>query len=89
MNGPWDADATSTNASARPLSLGEGTAAIAIAPEVDNAKYDCSIVAGSGDALAAVVHDASRWSRNDATPFDLKVPCGFYVCTPPRHRLRS
>jgi hypothetical protein len=77
MNGPWDADATSTNTSARPLSLGEGTAAISIAPEVDNARYDCSIVAGSGGALAAVVHDAARWSRSDTTPFDLSVRCGF------------
>lgn len=77
MNGPWDADASSTNASARPLSLGDGTAAISIAPEVDNARYDCSVVAGSGDGLAVVLHDAARWTRSDATPFDLSVRCGF------------
>src|SRR5262245_26905722 len=44
MNGPWDDDAASTNASARPASLIEGVAALAIDPEVDNARYDCSLV---------------------------------------------
>jgi hypothetical protein len=77
MNGPWDADATSANASARPASLTDGVNAVAIDPEVDNARYDCSLVSGSRAALAAALHDGTRWSRDDVNPFDLTATCGF------------
>ncbi|MBM4268062.1 MAG: hypothetical protein FJ144_15860, partial [Deltaproteobacteria bacterium] len=77
MNGPWDADATSTNTSSLPAALVEGRDAIAISPEVDNAKYDCSVTSGSPDALRAAAHEGARWIRSDATPFDLTVHCGF------------
>ena len=73
MNGPWDADATSANASARPASLGDGVDAIAIAPEVDNARYDCSFSTGDRATLCrgrerSEPLDAER--RNPVRPVD-------------------
>lgn len=77
MNGGWDADATSTNTSALPASLVDGVHAVAIAPEQNNARYDCSVVSAEPGVLAAVIHDASAWLVDDATPFDLSSACGF------------
>ena len=79
MNGDWDADATSTNTSPRPLVLADGLDALALVPEVNNARYDCSLTTDSAEVLGAAAHDSSRWVVDDAAPFDLAAACGF-VC---------
>lgn len=79
MNGAWDADATSTNTSARPLVLADGLDALALVPEVNNARYDCSLTTDSSDVLGSAAHDSTRWVADDTTPFDLAASCGF-VC---------
>ncbi len=86
MNGGWDADATSTNTSALPSALIDGVHVVAIAPETNNARYDCSLAAAEPSVLGAAVHDEASWLRDDATPFDLSLVCGFTcagACTDP------
>lgn len=83
MNGGWDADATSTNTSTRPSSLSEGVHALALAPEMNNARYDCGLVSADPAVLAAAVHDPAGWLADDAAPFDLSVTCGFSCASPP------
>lgn len=83
MNGGWDADATSANSSALPPGL---AAALAIEPEVNNARYDCSVVAAEPAALRLAALDPSRWQVDDGSPFDLSAFCGFAcaaACAPP------
>lgn len=76
MNGGWDADATSTNTSALPATLVDGVHALALAPETNNAQYDCAVSEAEPAVLVAAYHDAANWQTDDATPFDLAVSCG-------------
>jgi len=79
MNGGWDADAINTNTSALPGVLTDGLHAVAIAPETNNARYDCDVSSAEPAVLAGAAHDAGAWLREDAVPFDLSATCGF-VC---------
>ena len=62
MNGGWDADGTDAETSAQPSAFTDGVNSISISPEVDNAKYDCSITTNSPANLAAAVNTASNWT---------------------------
>ena len=62
MNGAWDANAIDAETSARPSAFTDGVNSISISPEVDNAKYDCSITTNSPANLAAAVNTASNWT---------------------------
>ena len=79
MNGDWDEDASSTNTSALPASLAPGPWALALAPEVDNARHDCSVLEAEPAQLLAGIHSPESWLRDDAQPFALGQTCGF-VC---------
>lgn len=78
MNGDWDADATSASESAKPSIFDTlANSAIAIAPEVDNGIYNCSLTSGTATALRASVHNPANWNVSDTTPFDQPAPCSF------------
>lgn len=70
MNGDWDVDATNTNESALPSIFTNGENAIAITPEAQNAKYNCSTTSAPGDQLVSVLNTASLWDASDS-PFAL------------------
>lgn len=82
MNGGWDADAASTNTSSLPASFTDGLHAVAIAPETNNARYDCRLTNEEPAVLGVAVHDGAAWVRDDASPFDLAGTCGFTCATP-------
>ncbi|PSG90087.1 T9SS type A sorting domain-containing protein [Aurantibacter aestuarii] len=78
MNGDWDADATSSSESAKPSIFDTlANSSIAIAPEVDNAIYNCSVTSGTAVTLRAAIHNPANWNVSDATPFDQPAPCSF------------
>ncbi len=66
MNGGWDANATNAETSAQPTAFTDGVNSISIAPEADNAKYDCSITTNSPANLRAAINTASNWTAQDA-----------------------
>lgn len=70
MNGAWDADATNNNESALPSVFTNGENAIAIIPEAQNAKYDCSTTSAPEGQLASILNNASLWDASDS-PFVL------------------
>ena len=76
--GIWQADATSTNTSAIPTGLTNGTNAVAVF-ETDNVKYDCSTITPTASILAAVSNNAN-WLSDDINPYVLPIACGF-TCT--------
>ncbi|PWI30753.1 hypothetical protein DI383_04710 [Flavobacteriaceae bacterium LYZ1037] len=59
MNGPWEADATSSNTSAQPTSLIGFS--LAIDPEFDNAYYDCSTTTGTIAQIRTALINPSNW----------------------------
>jgi hypothetical protein len=68
MNGDWDADATSSNTSARPSAF-DTCCAFAIAPEVDNAVYTGSRNStGDVDAVRSLVNNPVNWTTDDSSP---------------------
>lgn len=77
MNGAWDADATSSNTSAQPAGFVDGINSISIAPEADNATYDCSLTSGTAAAVGASVNTAANWNSSGSI---LALPsCGFSI----------
>ena len=82
----WDASLTacetSSSKSVLPPALSAGFSAIQIAPEMDNARYDCSVNITDADAtvLRAALLDPSNWIGNNDTPFSLPLDCGFSCC---------
>lgn len=82
MNGAWDADASSTNTSAKPSVFTDGVNSISIAPEVDNAQYNCAISTGLPADIAAGVNNSANWLTDDGTNFTAPAGCPF-TCTPP------
>ncbi|MDX2002247.1 MAG: T9SS type A sorting domain-containing protein [Chitinophagales bacterium] len=56
----WDADATSSNTSAVPQGLTNGTNAVAVGNE-DNGQYNCSVTTGVV-ALRSAINNSSNWS---------------------------
>lgn len=90
MNGEWDTslvptEFTSTK-SVRPPALSDGTSALALIPENDNAKYDCNF-ATSGDptALAAAIFSSNNWLGNSANLiYPLPIGCNFSCSNGPQ-----
>lgn len=80
-DGPWAADATSSNNSARPASLTDGRTALALDPERDNYVYT-GPTSGTVDALLAAIGNVANWTGNDATR--QTPPAGFAIQQAPR-----
>ncbi|WP_299272877.1 T9SS type A sorting domain-containing protein [uncultured Psychroserpens sp.] len=74
MNGAWDANATGGTSSAQPASLVGFS--LEIAPEVDNAVYDCSTTTGSISQLKAAILNPGNWTTNDNPGLTLPT-CNF------------
>ena len=84
----WDLSNNSANDSELPSTLTNGQTAIAVTPEVDNAKYNCSFVSGTPEVLAQTINNQSNWpSDNDnAYPLSSASYCSFSclaACTDP------
>ena len=61
----WQADATSSNTSALPQGLINGTHCLAIT-ETDNMMYDRSLISGGKAELLLAINDHTNWSGSDA-----------------------
>lgn len=79
MNGHWQADATDDQTSALPPGLTNGVNALAISPQVDNARYNCSVTGPTVAALRTALYQPSNWLTNDNIRFVLPAPCNF-IC---------
>lgn len=66
---------TSSSTSTLPTSLTGGFSAIAITPEVDNAKYNCSVSSGSTISIRSSIMTVTNWDVNNTSPFVLPVNC--------------
>jgi hypothetical protein len=77
MNGNWQTDATNDQNSALPPGLTPGINALAISPQVDNARYNCSVTGPTGAALKTALYQQSNWLTNDNIRFALPAPCNF------------
>ncbi len=75
MNGPWDADATNDNTSALPPGLTDGVHAFAISPQVDNARFNCSVTGPDIASLRTALLNPANWDTNDNIRFALPAPC--------------
>jgi hypothetical protein len=76
MNGGWDVDATSTNTSAQPSVFTDGVNSISIAPEVDNAQYNCSVTSGDPTTvLAPAIWNSANWNVDNTTAYSAPAPC--------------
>ncbi|MFH1000001.1 MAG: lamin tail domain-containing protein, partial [Bacteroidota bacterium] len=64
----WQSDATSSNTSALPPGLTEGTTAIAL-NEVDNATYNGLIISDTKANLLTAISTSTNWNTNDATAY--------------------
>lgn len=81
--GVWQADATSTNNSALPTGLTNGTNAVAIT-EADDIKYDCSTTTPVAATLVAI-STSSNW-LSSSSAYAIPINCGFTcaaACTGP------
>lgn len=65
MNGPWDAEASDADTSSLPSTLTNGTNALFIDPEMDNARYDCSVTGPTAAAIRAAINDLANWTTSD------------------------
>ena len=77
----WQSDATSSNTSALPQGLTNGTDCVAL-DETDNIQYDRSVTNGSKEDLLAAINDYSNWSGNNSIPLTLSST-GFTVSEVP------
>jgi large repetitive protein len=73
-NGPWDATLTdcqfSSAMSTLPAALSSNSYAVAITPEVDNARLKSSVMlTGNAATDITAIHDAANWDVNDVTAF--------------------
>lgn len=64
--GVWQANATSSNTSALPTGLTNGTNAVAV-NEVDNVVYDGSTLVGTGAAVGAAINTNGAWAGGSNT----------------------
>jgi hypothetical protein len=71
----WQANATSSNTSAIPTGLTNGTNAIALT-EVDNAIYNCSVLSDETALLAAICVNAN-WSGSNTVLQTVGTGCAF------------
>lgn len=63
----WQADATSSNTSALPPGLTNGTTAVAV-NEIDNITYLCTVESGTRADLLAAINNPANWSGSDTSP---------------------
>ncbi len=75
MNGNWNADASDSNSSAQPSVFTDGLNSISIAPEVDNARYNCTLDTDTPAVLRAAITASVNWDTDDVTPFAQPAPC--------------
>ncbi|MDK2971614.1 MAG: hypothetical protein PWP23_1369 [Candidatus Sumerlaeota bacterium] len=75
--GVWQSDATSSNTSALPTGLTDGTNAIAI-DEADNAAYTGATSFANAAAARAAINDSANWtgdnSANQTPPASISLP---------------
>ena len=76
--GIWQADATSSNTSALPTGLTNGTNAVAI-NEIDNNKYNCSVNSGTQTDLLTAICNNTNWGPGNNSPSTITLPpaCSF------------
>lgn len=72
----WNADATSSNESALPTGLVNGTSAVAI-PEIDNAVYSGSGTATNQAELLSWIGDITNWTTDNTNR--LTMPSGSFT----------
>ncbi|HRF41396.1 MAG TPA: hypothetical protein PK198_21535, partial [Saprospiraceae bacterium] len=60
-----------------PPGLTDGVHALAISPQVDNARYNCSVTGPTVAVLRAALYQQSNWLTNDNIRFVLPPPCNF------------
>lgn len=77
----WQADATSSNTSALPQGLTNGTNCVALI-ETDNIQYDRSVTSGTKEELLAAINDYTNWTGNNTTPLTLSSS-GFTISDTP------
>jgi hypothetical protein len=73
-NGPWDATLTncqfSSSASTLPAALSSNSYAVAITPEVDNARLKNTVtLTGNAATDRTAIHNAANWDVNDLNAF--------------------
>jgi large repetitive protein len=73
-NGPWDATLTNcqfnSSSSTLPAALSSNSYAVAITPEVDNARLKTSVtLTGNAATDRTAIHDAANWDVDDANAF--------------------
>ena len=77
--GIWQADATSSNTSALPTGLTNGTDAVAVA-EADNIKLNCAENhSGTKAELLAYISNKANWVGNSSTRQSIDPSCSFTV----------
>jgi hypothetical protein len=88
MNGAWDATLLSCTFTATmsvlPAAL-SATTSVAIVPEIDNSRYNCTVTNDSPTNLKTAIFNVSNWTGDDITPFTLPLACTFGCnsCTNP------
>ncbi len=75
--GTWQADATSSNTSALPLGLTNGTNCVAVT-EKDNILYD-GLISSRKDRILMAVSNIDNWAGDDATRYDFTAMSDFMV----------
>ncbi|MCC6701970.1 MAG: SprB repeat-containing protein, partial [Fluviicola sp.] len=94
MNGAWDAALLNCSFTATqsvlPAAL-NATTSVAIIPEIDNSRYNCTVTNDSPTNLRAAIFNNANWTGDDATPFILPLTCSFgcSACAPPTLNLSS
>lgn len=76
----WESNATSSNTSAIPSGLINGTTAVSI-PEVDNGYFDCSTISGSPADIRTAVSNSSNWTTSNSNISNIN-PCTWNVTCP-------
>ncbi len=74
----WQSDATSSNTSALPTGLTNGSTAIAL-DEIDNSVYDMSTTEGTQNELLTAISNTSNWSGSDSER--QTMPSGSFTVT--------
>jgi len=76
-NHAWQSDATSSNTSALPQGLTNGTNCVALA-ETDNIIYDRSITSGTKAEILSAINDYTKWRGNNSVRQTLST-AGFTI----------
>ena len=76
----WSADATSSNNSALPTGLTEGTNAISLS-NIDNGKFDCTggTTTGTASGIGTSVNTEANWTTSDTQLTPTTSPCVFSI----------